>query len=155
LVDEMLPNLLRLVDEFSSRNLPVFYTRFELEEDDPQFRRFGDRYCIRGTPGSELIRELLPLRGEVLSKRKHSAFFQTKLEDRLREENVEGVVLAGLQTQICVLTTAADAYYRGLEVIVATDAVVSTRDDVRLQAVEWIEKYVGRANTVDEIAEVL
>jgi nicotinamidase-related amidase len=154
-VYEMLPRLLRLIDKFHERALPVYYTKFELDEDDGQFRRFGDKYCIRGTPGCEIISELRPLRGEILVKTKHSAFFGTDLEDRLRAEAVGGVVLAGLQTQICVLTTAADAYYRGLDVVVASDAVVSTREDVRLQAIEWIEKYVGRACSVEVIVNNL
>lgn len=154
-VDIMLPQLLRLIDNFVQRNLPVYYTKFELELDDPQFKRFGDTYCVRGTPGCDIVAELLPLRGEVLVKPKHSAFYGTDLEERLRCAGATGVVLAGLQTQICVLTTAADASYRGLDVIVATDAVVSTHDDVRLQAIEWIERYVGRARTVDMITAEL
>ncbi len=155
MVDDMLPRLETLIKAFVASEMPVYYTKFELDHDDPQFQRFGDRYCVRGTPGCEIIPELHPLRGEVVVKPKHSAFFRTDLEDRLRTQGAGGVVLAGLQTQICVLTTAADAYYRGLDVIVAADAVVSTREDVRLQAVEWIEKYVGKACTVEEVAALL
>ncbi|MFE4819891.1 cysteine hydrolase family protein [Streptomyces sp. NPDC056704] len=154
-VDAMIPHLQTLIGLFAERGLPIYYTKFELEPDDPQFRRFGDTYCVRGTPGCDIVPELLPLRGEVVVKPKHSAFYGTDLEKRLRKAGVTGVVLAGLQTQICVLTTAADASYRGLDVVVATDAVVSSQDEVRLQAVEWIEKYVGRALRVDQIAAEL
>jgi nicotinamidase-related amidase len=133
----------RLVDKWSRLSLPIFYTRFELPADDPQFDRFGDRYCIQGTEGAEFIDDILPLRGAVIAKRKHSAFFETNLEKGIRDAGCDGVVLTGLQTQICILTTAADAYNRGLSVIAVEDGVVSTRDEVRLEALEWISKYVG------------
>lgn len=146
-----LPRILELVGAFDRLGEPVFYTRFELEPDDPQFERFGDRYCIRGTDGCELIDEIHPLSGPVVAKSKHSAFFETELEELLRAEKVDSLVLCGLQTQICVLLTAADAHHRGFDVVVATDAVISTREQARLDAVEWIDRYVGRARTVDQV----
>lgn len=153
LVRPAVANIVRLVDHWSARGLPVFYTKFELNPDDPQFDRFGDRYCIRGTEGAEFIDEILPIRGQVVAKSKHSAFVDTGLEKLLRDAGCDGVVLTGLQTQICILTTAADAYHRGLDVVVVEDAVASTRDDVRLQAIEWIHKYVGTSTDTAKLLE--
>lgn len=155
IVQGVLPNILKLINMFVDRGQPVFYSRFELEPDDIQFQRFGDVYCVRGTPGCEFIDEILPLCGPVVRKTKHSVFFDTELDDLLRAQGVEGVVLAGLQTQICVLTSAADAYHRGYRVVVATEAVASTRDEVRLEAVEWINRYVGESQTNAQIAQWL
>lgn len=150
-VRQVLPNILRLITSWRSRCLPVFYTRFELEPDDPQFARFGDQYCVRGTAGAEFIDEILPLQGTVVRKTKHSAFFDTDLEDQIRASLCDGVVLTGLQTQICILTTAADAHNRGLDVIAVEDGVVSTRDEVRLEALDWIRKYVGDVATCESL----
>ncbi len=155
LVRSALPNILGLIDAFLLRGLPIFYTRFELLADDPQFARFGDTYCIRGTPGADFIDEILPIRGQIIAKTKHSAFFGTDLDEQLRKEGCSSVVLAGLQTQICILTTAADANHRGYDVVAASDCVISTRDDVRLEALEWIEKYVGEVRTAEEIEAAL
>ena len=155
LVQEALPHMLELIAFFHSREMPVYFTKFELSANDPQFERFGDRYCIKGTQGAEFIDEILPVRGSVVSKTKHSAFFATDLEERLRNEGCDGVVLAGLQTQICILTTAADAYHRGFKVVAASDCVISTRDEVRLEALEWIEKYVGSVASSSELMSKL
>lgn len=141
----------RLVEYWVEKSRPIFYTRFELPPDDPQFERFGDRYCIRGTKGAEFIDDILPLHGPVIAKQKHSAFFATDLEEQIRAVGCDGVVLTGLQTQICILTTAADAYNRGLSVTVAEDGVVSTREDVRLEALDWIRKYVGEVASSAEL----
>jgi nicotinamidase-related amidase len=155
LVAAALPNILELADRFHAKGLPIIYTKFELDEGDPQFDRFGDRYCIAGTDGANLIDEVYPLLGTVVVKKKHSAFFETELDDILAKTGSNGVVLCGLQTQICILTTAADAHHRGLGVLAASDGVISTRDEVRLHALEWIEKYVGSVRTSREIGAML
>ena len=55
LVATALPAIFTLVDAWRRRRLPVYFTRFELPEDDPQFDRFGGRYCVAGTEGAEFI----------------------------------------------------------------------------------------------------
>ncbi|MHB8788435.1 MAG: cysteine hydrolase family protein [Desulfobulbaceae bacterium] len=155
LVFDALPEITRLIAAFAEKSFPIFYTRFELPVDDPQFERFGDRYCVVGTEGADFIDEILPLRGEVVVKLKHSAFYGTDLEDRLRGAGCSKVVLAGLQTQICILTTAADAYHRGFDVVAAEEAVISTRQGARLDALEWIKKYVGDVLTIDQVVAEL
>lgn len=43
------------------------------------------------------------------------------------------LVLCGVETHVCVLATAADLVARGYDVVVASDAVASRRDDCRDQ----------------------
>src|SRR4051794_36434728 len=87
-VSDLIPRLRRVIHAFAQARQAVFYPCLSLPEDDLQFRRFGDRYCIAGTGGAEIIPELLPLDGPVILKRKHSAFFETDLERRLAELGV-------------------------------------------------------------------
>ena len=149
LVNEMLAPLKMLIEEFSAARLPVFYAVFSLKEDDEQFVRFGDRYCIEGTEGAEIIPELRPLRGPVIRKTKHSAFFATELHEKLIESGVSDLYLTGLQTQICIMTTAADASFRGYRVFAVEDCVVSTREENKRQALEWIARYVGEVVSLE------
>lgn len=142
-VDSMIEPMLNVIDTFASGDDLVAYTRFELPEDDEQFARFGDRYCIEGTPGAEFISEILPLRGPVVHKRKHSAFFETDLDDILRRNNVRDLYLCGLQTHICVMTTAADASFRGYRAVAISDCVVSSSEENKTTALDWIKRYVG------------
>lgn len=154
-VKEMLVPLAKAIDLFTENGLPVFYPYFSLSEDDEQFERFGDKYCIEGTKGAEFIPEVLPLRGKAIRKRKHSAFFETELDDLLKAEGVSDIYLAGLQTQICIMTTAADASFRGYKVRVIRECVVSTRDKRKEDALEWIAKYVGEVVNLEQVfAEV-
>ncbi len=150
-VQAMLPDLVRAIDSFSTAAQPVLYSCFALSETDDQFARFGDRYCVEGTRGAEIIAELHPLRGVVFKKRKHSAFFETELDDRLRHGNVSDLYLAGLQTQICIMTTAADASFRGYRAIAIRECVVSTQEKAKSEALDWIAKYVGEVRSLEEV----
>jgi nicotinamidase-related amidase len=150
-VNEMLPHLRELIAHFDRHGESVVYTRFELSANDPQFARFGDVYCVEGTEGAQLIPELTPPLGHVITKRKHSAFYETELDELLVAHGAGEVFLAGLQTQICILTTAADASFRGYRVIVVDDCVVSTHDETKLDALDWIARYVGETRTSTEV----
>ncbi len=150
-VDEMLKPLLQVIDLFAAKGWPIYYPYFSLARDDEQFKRFGDVYCIEGTDGAEFIPEILPLKGTALKKKKHSAFFETELDALLKSAGVTEIYLTGLQTHICIMTTAADASFRGYKTKVISDCVVSTREERKEQALEWIERYVGEVVSLDQL----
>lgn len=61
----------------------------------------------------------------VIGKRRYSAFFGTDLDEWLRSAGVEEVVLAGVMTNLCVETTARDAFVRDYRVRVLRDATAT------------------------------
>ena len=150
-VDEMLKLLLKVIDLFADRGWPIYYPYFSLAKDDEQFKRFGDVYCVEGTDGAEFIPEILPLKGVAIKKKKHSAFFETELDTLLKSAGVTEIYLTGLQTHICIMTTAADASFRGYKTKVISDCVVSTREERKVQALEWIGSYVGEVVSLDQV----
>lgn len=80
----------------------------------------------RGTPGFEFKPEAEPLPGEpVIEKRTNSAFVNTGLEERLRADGAEKVVVAGLTTDHCCSTTARSASDLGFETWFVADATAT------------------------------
>lgn len=156
LVDEMVPTLCDLIDSCLVYGMPVVFSQYWLPTDDAQFRRFGDRYCIENTPGAEIISELRGYldRVELIQKRKHSAFYETPLEGLLSAWSVDTLAIAGLQTHICIMTTAADASFRGLAPIVLEDCVVSSTATKKTQALDWIATYVGAVQASKKFMEL-
>ncbi len=148
-------SLKKTIELFRSHAQPIYYICFSLPANDPQFARFGDKYCIENTFGAQIISDLFPLQGSIIKKKKHSAFFETDLDMRLRQDGVKEVYFSGLQTQICIMTSAADASFRGYDPIVISDCVVSTREASKTFALKWIKKYVGEVKTLCEVAEEL
>lgn len=58
-------------------------------------------------------------------KTTYSAFGCAQFVAYLLKRNVRSLVLTGVETDVCVLATAFDAVDRGLQVVVAADAVTS------------------------------
>jgi ureidoacrylate peracid hydrolase len=61
----------------------------------------------------------------IIHKRRHSAFYDTDLEARLRDAGIRTVAIAGVSTEQCCQATLRDAHYRGLETIVLSDATAA------------------------------
>jgi nicotinamidase-related amidase len=79
-----------------------------------------------GQPGVEIKDEVRPLAGEpVVQKSVNSAFIGTTLEADLRRRGITTLVMVGLQTNMCVSTTARMAGNLGFNTYVISDATAT------------------------------
>src|SRR5439155_20628636 len=79
-----------------------------------------------GQPGVEIKDEVRPLPGEpVVQKSVSSAFIGTTLEADLRRRGLTTLVLVGMQTNMCVSTTARMAGNLGFNTYVVSDATAT------------------------------
>ena len=79
-----------------------------------------------GQPGVEIKPEAQPREGEPLfQKSVNSAFIGTGLEEHLRSEGIESLVMVGLTTNHCVSTTARMAGNLGFRTFVVEDATAT------------------------------
>jgi nicotinamidase-related amidase len=84
------------------------------------------RYTIPGTPGHCFAEGFEPATGElVVRKYRSSAFWGTNLQMLLRSNGIETVVIGGCTTEGCVESTARDAMFNDLYVVVPEDCVAS------------------------------
>jgi len=84
--------------------------------------------ALEGSEGVQRIEGLQP-GDEVIPKTRDSAFHDTDLEQRLRQEGVERLVLCGVSTESCIAATAMDAYARNLRVTLVEDGTASIEWD--------------------------
>ena len=143
----------RVLEAFRQRRLPVVYVNDAHYETDIEMPLWGP-HAMKGTKGAEVYHELAPAPGEyVLEKHAYSGFYGTALDHILRSLKVDAVFLVGLDADICVRHTAADAFFRGYKVYVVRDAVAARIDK------NWEEYYrrVYGATIVssDEVPRVL
>jgi nicotinamidase-related amidase len=88
-------------------------------------------------PGSAFKAEVTPLPGEsVFEKSVNSAFIGTGLEDHLRAQGIDRLVICGLTTPHCVSTTTRMAANLGFDVRLAHDACASFAGNART---DWAE----------------
>jgi nicotinamidase-related amidase len=65
---------------------------------------------------------------EVIDKRVYSPFSESELGDLLRRRRIDGLVITGAETDVCVLAAVLDAVDLGYRVVLATDALCSSSD---------------------------
>ncbi len=141
---DIVPKIKKLSDLFRSYMKPVIYLKdSHVRGVDLELRLWGE-HAIEGTWGSEVIEELRPRDGDfVVAKRRYSGFFATDLDLLLRELKVQKLVLTGVVTDICVMHTAADAFFRGYEVIVVSDATASLTLEGHERALKYMKEVYG------------
>lgn len=106
------------------------------------------------SPQTETPPELAPQPGDyvIRSKKRLSAFYGTELDVLLRALGTKTVVIAGINTNTCVLCTAFDAFNRDLRVIVVSDAVASMYgNDLHVFGLENLKRCLGWVLTTDEV----
>ncbi len=113
------------------------------------FRRFGEKivylkdshtpldfeldvwgnHSMENDPSSEIIDELKPEKGDiVINKHTYSGFYGTILDNYLRALNANSLFFIGLDADICVRHTVADAFFRGYRTFVIKEAVAAYID---------------------------
>jgi nicotinamidase-related amidase len=79
-----------------------------------------------GSPALEIHPDARPAPGEpVVQKHLPGSFTGTPLEELLRAQGIERVLIAGFMTQMCVDTTARQAAHLGFQVTVLSDATAA------------------------------
>jgi nicotinamidase-related amidase len=110
---------------------------------------------MAGSPGAQVISELQPHPGErelISPKRYYGAFDGTGLNERLRDEGVDEVVLAGQHTHICVRHSAYGSLIRGYQITVPRDATCAFEGVSEEDALEYLRgTYGARITTVEEL----
>lgn len=139
----IIPNVVRLVEEFRKRNLSVVFTRFHNEPNSPYERLIGWTR-LRYSPEIDLTPELEPFAKSIIDKNIYSAF-TPEFEELLTGEGWTKIILCGVATDSCVLKTAADAFERGLIPIVVEDACSSHGgEEVHEAGLLLLGRFIGK-----------
>ncbi len=111
-------------------------------------------HCVTGTWGADFF-VVEPQPGDdIVVKHRYSAFVGTELESLLRAQGVRNLIFTGITTNVCVESTARDAYMRDYHVMVVSDCTASYSDAPHLATLANIRRAFGRVVTADEVTEV-
>jgi nicotinamidase-related amidase len=154
-VNEMMPSMLKFIHALRDNNVPIIHQQLVYKEDDNVEIMNGKIPCLEGSEGSKIISDIEAEKDIIMKKRKDSGFYETALDDVLKEMDIDTVFLGGMQAQICIQTTGADAYFRGYNVIAVSDCITSTLEKDKRRALDWISGYCGIVKSSDEILEAI
>ena len=120
---------------------PVIFVNDRFGRWRASFEEEVERCLQEDVRGCPLVRRLRPTEEDyTVLKPKHSAFFGTTLETLLQHLGVTRLVLTGLSGDICVLATAFDAYMRGYQLYVPSDATAAIDPEENDRALAYMQR---------------
>jgi len=155
----MVPNLLRLINEARRVGLTVVYIRTTHSEwtDTPSWiyrnsQKSGLNTCREGTWGAEFYDGIAPLPSErVVIKHRYSAFINTDLNTVLKARNIQSVLVCGVATNVCVETSAREAFVRDYYVVVARDGTAAYVQADHEMTLNNIDRFFGEIASINEL----
>ncbi len=93
-------------------------------------------------------------RDPVVSKHRFNAFRNTDLDTILRAHGIRTAVFTGVATNVCVETTARDAFMHDYYVVFATDGTATYSRDDHEATLRNIDRYFGELASVAEVEAV-
>jgi nicotinamidase-related amidase len=89
-------------------------------------------------------------RATIIDKTRYSAFAEPALISRLRQREVDALIVSGSETDVCVLATVLDTVDIAYRVIVVRDAVCNSPDeDMRRLCAAIIPRYTEQIETAE------
>lgn len=120
-MDAAVVNAALLLSFFRNRNWPVVHIQHLSTRPNASF-------FIPGTKGVEIHSSVSPMNGEpVVEKNFPNSFRQTNLHELLKAKNIDGLVICGAMSHMCIDTTTRAASDLDFQVILIHDAC-ATRD---------------------------
>jgi nicotinamidase-related amidase len=108
-------NIAKLIDEWREHGWPVVFVRHASANPTSPLRE--------GSPGFDFKDEVSGSPDLLITKSVHSAFYgDVDLDAWLKEHQISGVAVCGIQTNMCCETTARMASDLGYEMIFVLDA---------------------------------
>ena len=103
----------------------------------------SDEHALEGTKWSELVTDVNEKDLIVQTKKRLTAFYPSDLDFLLRNIGAKTIILNGGMTDCCILNSAFDASNLGYKVIVLSDLVRGTNEEMESAALKIISIHLG------------
>ena len=146
--ERVLAVLSSLIHRARAKAVPVIFIRNNGTAGDPD---------LPGSPGWQIHPALAPLAGEaVIDKSGPDAFDGTNLAHQLEKQQVRQLVIAGMQTEMCVDASIRRAVTLGYQVnLVADGHTTFDFDDLNAaDEIDRVNREIGRIAQVKKAADI-
>lgn len=143
------PCIARLKARCRRAGVPVIYANDNRGQWRSDFRRVIELSLRSGSAGARITEQIAPDDDDYfVLKPKHSAFFSTPLDLLLQHLKAHRLIITGVASDQCVVTSAVDARMRDYEVVVPGDCVASQTAARNRRALEHFEEVLDIRTTV-------
>ncbi|MFC2092275.1 isochorismatase family protein [Bacteroidota bacterium] len=126
----IIPKIKNLLDVYTSMPFPVIMTQHINNEQSADMLAvwWGDLITKKDSM-FEITPELHDKSAIIVEKAQYDAFYQTPLENILKEKGITQVVITGVMTNLCCETTARSAFVRGFSVFFTVDGTATYNEE--------------------------
>ncbi len=123
--DHLAERMTSFLEEIEDTGTPVVGTRYINHERTACYQFEGWKECMAGSPETEIQPVLRPYLQRIFDKDRFSCW-DSKMKRFLREQDVDKVYFAGVNTGCCVLNSVFDCYNDLMDCAVIADLCGST-----------------------------
>jgi bifunctional isochorismate lyase / aryl carrier protein len=155
-VPELLSHIGALRDRCHALGVPVVYSAQpggQTLEQRGLLQDFWGDGIAAGPEAQAIVEELAPAPGDVLlTKWRYSAFVRTELDELLRAQGRDQLLIVGIYGHIGCLMTACHAFMQEVQPFLVADAIADFSAQDHARALEW---GAARCGVVTTTADVL
>lgn len=108
--------------------------------------------CAADSWGGDFYGEVRPEPHDpIVTKHRYSAFYNTDLDTILRSNGIRTVVLTGVVTNVCVETSAREAFVRDYYVVVASDGTAAYQQDDHDMTLRNVDRFFGETASMEDL----
>lgn len=144
--NNLIDNINQLIDSFRKKGKPIIFVR-HIDEDLVKGTRLWRVYSKIHSKSDDLY----------VDKTTPDSFFKTEFLNVLKMNNINSIVIAGLQTEYCIDATCKSAFGKGIQTVLASDAH-STYNNSFMKADKIIDyhnkiisRWFAKLKTADEL----
>ena len=109
--------------------------------------------CREGQWEGDFFGDVRPKPGDpVVTKHRYASFHNTDLDTVLRVNGIRTVVLTGVVTNVCVETTAREAFVRDYYVVMVDDGCAAYVKEDHVQTMRNIDRFFGEVSTIEDLS---
>ena len=152
--EDIVTPMIELKNYFNENGMLVVNIKTEYKADFSDWKMLDQRFEVKkykhfveGSADAEIIPPLAPREGEeFIVKNRWNAFFNTKLDEMLKNKNITNLIIVGAATDVCVLETCSYAFSLNYNCIVPIETTASFNAERKKMGLELLS--FGRAQVV-------
>jgi nicotinamidase-related amidase len=156
-LDGVVRNTQRTIDACRAAGIPVIYTRqinrhdgVGLSLDEPRHANGEPQFYPDNQDSIEILDAVKPQDSDiVIDKYRWSAFFDTSLDLMLKSLGVKHLIIGGVVTDGCLMTSVFDAYFRDYRIQLVHDMCTASNEGAHMAALTIMANWVYALEVLD------
>jgi len=156
-LDSVIHNTQRMIAGCRAAGIPVIYTRqinrhdgVGLSLDEPRDASGEPQFYSDSRDNIDILEAVKPQATDiVIDKYRWSAFFDTSLDLMLKSLGVKNLIIGGVVTDGCLMTSVFDAYFRDYRINLVHDMCTASNEGAHMAAMTIMANWVYALEVLD------